>query len=150
MADQKFPNEKHARLNLLAGVWKTEIVMLDEKAVEGERFEATDTYRWMPGGYFLLHDVDAVMMGEPVKSLEVIGVDASSGGYITRNYDNKGVVSDYKATLEDRIWKIQGEEERFKGIVDADGRKLTGRWERLEKSAWIPWMKVVLRKTSGN
>ena len=148
MADQKFPDEKHARLNLLAGVWKTEIVMLDEKGLEGERFEATDTYRWMPGGYFLLHDVDAFMMGEPITSLEIIGVDPWGGGYISRNYDNRGVVSDYAATLEDRTWKIKGEQERFEGRIDEDGRTLAGRWERLDKSDWIPWMKVVLRKTS--
>ena len=55
------PTEKHRRLDVLRGVWRTEITMLDASGRPGETSIATDTYRWMEGGFFLLHEVDALM-----------------------------------------------------------------------------------------
>lgn len=141
-----FPSSQHERLDVLAGVWRTRIAMLDETETEIEHFAATDTYRWMPGRHFLLHDVDAMMTGQPVKSLEIIAANRESGQYTTRNYDNSGVVSDYAAALDGRNWSIDGEAERFRGSLSEDMQTLSGRWERRAGDMWLPWMNVILTR----
>lgn len=146
MSEPAFPSPLHERLDVLAGVWRTRIAVLDETENEIEHFAAIDTYRWMPGRHFLLHDVDAVMAGQQVKSLEIIGADKASGQYTTRNYDNSGAISDYVAALEARNWSIDGKTERFRGSLSADLRSLSGRWERREGDTWLPWMNVTLTR----
>lgn len=148
MSGSAFPSPQHERLDVLAGVWRTRIAMLDETEAEIEHFAATDTYRWMPGRHFLLHDVDAMMAGEPVKSLEIIAADRVSGQYTTRNYDNSGVISDYAAALDGRNWSIDGESERFRGSLSEDMRTLSGRWERRAGDTWLAWMNVTLTRQS--
>lgn len=146
MSEPAFPSPQHERLDVLAGVWQTRIAMLDEKETEIEYFSATDTYRWMAGRHFLLHDVDAMMAGQPVKSLEIIAADRDSGQYTTRNYDNAGVISDYAAALNGRNWSIDGGTERFRGSLSEDRRTLSGRWERRAGDIWLAWMNVTLTR----
>lgn len=146
MSAPTFPSPQHERLDVFAGIWRTRIAMLDEKETETELFAATDTYRWLPGRHFLLHDVDAMMAGQPVASLEIIAADPVSGQYATRNYDNSGVVSDYTAALVGRNWSIDGEAERFRGSLSEDMRTLSGRWERRAGNTWLPWMDVTLTR----
>lgn len=148
MPDQTaFPNAALAQLDRLVGVWRTDIAMLDADGNEAARFHATDTYRWMPGRHFLLHDVDAVMDGQTIQSLEIIGLDAATGAYQSRNYDNAGSISDYTAAMLGDAWSIDGETERFRGHLSADGKVLAGRWERLDAGAWLAWMNVTLTRT---
>lgn len=148
MPDQSsFPNAALAQLDRLVGVWRTEIVMLDTDGRAGARFHATDTYRWMPGRHFLLHDVDALMDGQVIKSLEIIGLDPATTAYQSRNYDNAGTISDYTASLIGDVWSIDGQTERFRGQLSDS--VLAGRWERLEAGAWLAWMNVTLTRTNS-
>jgi hypothetical protein len=142
-----YPSEALARLNALSGVWQTRIAMLDSNAREVEHFSATDTYRWLAGRHFMLHEVDAMMDGQHVQSLEVIGLDHPTGTYRSRNFDNAGAISDYTATMDGSAWSIDGAAERFRGRFNADGNLLSGRWDRLVGERWLPWMVVTLTRT---
>lgn len=141
-----FPNATMARLDALAGTWSTRIIMLDKTGAEAEVFAATDIYRWMPGGHFLVHEVEAHMGGEPVRSMEITGIAADGETYVSRNYDNAGQVSDYTAAMDGRHWRIDGATERFRGEIAADGKTLAGLWQRCAADRWIDWMRVTLTR----
>lgn len=144
-----FPTSRHEHLDILAGTWKTTIGMLaPDGTPTGEEGHATDTYSWMANGFFLMHDVDAVMGGEKIRSLEIIGVDPETEGYISRSYDADGTTSDFTAELTDDQWRIAGRLQRFWGTFSDNYRTLTGRWQQRddEMHEWQPLMSVTLRK----
>ena len=138
MTDPKPPKE----LDILVGHWKTSGTMIDD----GSTFEATDIYEWMAGGFFLLHHVEARMGGADVRTLEVIGANPGGNGYRSWSFDNAGGAATYQERLEDRKWSIDGDTERFRGEVSADGKTLEGRWSQKRDGGWVPWMDIVLRK----
>ena len=141
-----FPNATIARLDVLTGTWSTCITTLDDTGADAELFTAIDLYRWMPGGHFLVHNVEAHMGAEPILSMEIIGIAADGESYVSRNYDNAGQVSDYTATLDGRYWQIDGAAERFRGEIDADSGTLKGLWQRWDANRWIDWMRVTLTR----
>jgi hypothetical protein len=138
MTDFRRPTE----LEILAGHWDTTGTVIGEKSP----FEAVDIYEWMPGGYFLLHHVEAEMGGAEVRALEVIGADPGGSGYVTWSFDNSGGALTYRAQLDGRKWSIDGEAERFRGEVSPDGRTLEGQWSQKRGGQWVPWMDIALRK----
>ena len=149
MSGADFVSPEHEKLDAITGVWRTQITMLDPAGNEIERHAATDTYRWMPGRHFLLHDVDATMPGGPYASLEIIAVDPATGRYASRNYDNTGAITESTMMFDGRTWSIDSENERFRGALADDGRTLTGRWERREGGNWLAWMDVTLTRQAG-
>ena len=76
---------------------------------------ATDTYRWLPGKHFIVHDVDARFGDSPTRSIEVMGYDLSTKKYFARSYDDQGVSDDYEIALVRKRWSIVGETARFSG-----------------------------------
>jgi hypothetical protein len=141
------PGPEHRRLEIFVGEWRTEGEILASEDSPAVPFTALDTYEWFPGGFFLVHHVDARMGDTEVKALEVIGYNAAGETYTTRSYDNHGGSSAYQGILSDRSWTIFGDSERFHGEFSADGRTLTGRWEQCrEGSTWTPWMDIRLIK----
>ena len=138
---------QHAALQIFVGVWNTEGEIVGASASAAGTMTATDSYEWLPGGFFLLHRVDARMGGEPGRSLEIIGYDADANGYVSRSYDDHGVVLDFRCSLEGRRWRITGETMRFDGEFNAEGTVLRGEWEqRGEDGTWTPWLRIRLTK----
>jgi hypothetical protein len=138
--------EQLRRLDALVGTWSTTIVLLNPDGTEGEVSTAMDIYRWMSNGHFLLHDVDAVIGGQPVQSMEVIAVDPQGTGYVTQSYDADGSINNFTARLEGLSWQIHGREQRFSGAFSHNGQLLSGRWEQRQTDNWLPLMTVKLRK----
>ncbi|UHA75754.1 DUF1579 family protein [Paenibacillus sp. 481] len=135
------------RLNVFVGKWNTEGLIKEGPSGATVRLKATDTYEWLPGGFFLIHHVDGYMGDAEVKAIEIIGYDASSQTYTTHSFDNQGINNTYQANLLDAVWSIVGKTERFTGMFSDDGTTLTGSWERLsENSNWVPWMDIKLTK----
>lgn len=144
------PGPEHRRLEIFVGEWRTEGKVLATESSPAVPFTALDTYEWLPGGFFLLHHVDARMGDMEVKTLEVIGYDAEGQTYTTRSYDNHGSSSAYQGILSDRAWTIFGDSERFHGEFSEDGNTLVGRWEQCrDGSAWTPWMDIRLTRVQG-
>ena len=110
---------------------------------------AIDRYQWLPGGFFMLHTVDALIGGEASQSIEVIGYDAEQGCYVSRSYDDRGASDRFTARLENRAWAIDGLKVRFRGAFEARGTVLAGIWEQLrDGNQWQPWMDIELRKVT--
>ena len=143
----KQPGPEHKRLNLFVGVWNTEGQTRAGPLGPAARITAVDTYEWFPGGFFLVHHVDARIGDEKMKVIEMIGYDASSRMYSTRSFDSQGNTGTYQLTVRDGIWTFTGETERATVAVSGDGRTMTANWERsADGSTWLPWMDVTLTK----
>ena len=138
-----------APLDRFVGVWDTEgEVGAGDSAV---RFEATDEYEWLAGGYFLLHKFRARMPEGEASGIEVISHDPASNTFELRSFDNTGSSSVMSARHEGDRWSFVGEQMRFSGAFSPDGREFSGIWESRPPGAstWQPWMTVRLSKRRG-
>ena len=140
----------HRRLTALIGRWKTDGWTRETPDAPAIRVDAVDTYEWLPGGFGLLHVVDARMGDEKVEGAEIIGYDGDRGTYVTLSVGSDGSVA-YEASLteekEGLTWRMRSETTRFTGVFSEDGGVITGHWELLEKSGdWQPWMDITLTK----
>lgn len=136
-----------ARLEILVGTWNTTGEVLATEGAPATRLTATDTYRWLPGKHFIVHEADARFGDAATRSMEVIGYDPASKKYRARSYDDQGESEVFEVALRGKTWTIIGDSVRFKGKFDARNNKLTGLWELKGKSAgWQPWIKLQLTR----
>jgi hypothetical protein len=141
------PANRMSMFEVFIGVWNTTGDVLETEAGPAGTLSATDTYRWLPGKYFVVHDVDARFDGRPTRSTEVMGFDASKQQYFARSYDDQGSVEDFVVALDGRRWSISGKTVRFSGSFDAQKNHLRGLWEiGGSKLGWQPWIKLELTR----
>jgi hypothetical protein len=133
------------RFEIFIGTWNTRGDVLATDDSPPTTLWATDTYRWLPGRQFLVHDVDARFGTRPSRSIEVVGYDPARRKYVGRSYDDQGVSEVFDVVLSGKRWTIRGKALRFKGKFSRDGNQLTGLWElKSRKSGWQPWIKLEL------
>lgn len=137
---------RRRQLDILVGTWDTTITPLGPDGAAGEPSRATDSYAWSANGLFLQHDVDAVMDGQRVQSMEILAVEPDTGRYLTRSYDADGSMNDFVAELDGNVWRLIGAQQRFSGTFSPDRQELAGGWEQRGAAGWTPLMRVVLRK----
>ena len=143
------PTAKHRGLGIFAGKWITQGTIRATEGAASAEMRAVDQYEWLPGGFFMLHKVDALIGGFVSQSIEVIGYDAAQACFVTRSYDCQGTSDGFTAHLKGSAWSIDGENVRFKGAFDARGLVLAGTWEqRSGQGRWSQWMDIELRKVT--
>ena len=143
------PTAKHRALGVLAGKWITQGTIRATGDAAPSKMCAIDRYKWLPGGFFMLHKVDALIGSTVSQSIEVIGYDAAQGCFVTRSFDDQGTSDVFTACMERHAWSIDGEKARFRGAFDAGGSILAGTWEqRNGEGRWSPWMDIELRKVT--
>jgi hypothetical protein len=143
------PSAKHLALGVFAGKWIAQGTIRATKDAAASEMRAIDQYEWLPGGFFMLHTVDALIGCSVSQSIEVIGYDAEQACYVTRSYDDQGTSDGFTAGLEGRAWSIDGEQVRFRGGFNADSSVLAGTWEqRSGQGRWSSWMDIELRKVT--
>lgn len=134
-----------SKLGILIGTWNTVGEALETDDAPATTLYATDTYRWLPGNFFIVHDVDARFGSEPTRSMEVIGYDFKSKRYRSRSYDDKGSSEEFEVKLKGKMWSIMGDVVRFSGSFNTQKSKLTGLWElKSKKVGWQPWINLTL------
>lgn len=148
MVQSNLPTDHHRRLNILAGTWDTSIILLESDGSDGEASQAIDTYFWMPNRQFLIHDVDAMMGGQHVRSTEIFGVDQASRQFFSRSYDHDGSTNDFVSRIEGNDYAIIGQIQRFSGRFSENGRMLQGEWRQFHEGDWRPFVRITLRKRS--
>jgi hypothetical protein len=137
-----------SRFEIFIGTWNTTGEVLETESSRAGTLTATDTYRWVPGKHFIVHDVDARFDGKPTRSMEVVGFDASKKQYFARSFDDQGSIEVYVVALNGRRWSISGRTVRFSGTFDTQKNRLRGLWElKGSKSVWQPWIKLELART---
>src|SRR4029453_18178594 len=87
MMPEAHPGTRGERLATIAGRWGTLGHLIGEPEVS---VLGTDVYEVFPGGHFLVHYVDVVVGGQPVRAIEVIGEPDGRGGYLARSFDSEG------------------------------------------------------------
>jgi hypothetical protein len=144
---------EHKRLQALIGRWKTNGSTREMPGAAAVTIDAVDTYEWLPGGFALLHTVDANMGEEKVEGAEIIGFDPERGAYSTLYFGSDGATA-YEAALsretDGLTWRMRSKTTRFTGVFNEDGNVITGHWELLQDGPdWQPWMDITLTK-QGN
>ncbi len=144
------PGQVYRLLDHFIGKWDTTGNM---KTGEGEPdlwIEGTDTYEWLPGGFFVMHKVD-VRIGDDCKlATEIIGFDASTGNYMMHSYDNSGEASVMHASEHHGIWTFASETMRFTGAFSEDHNSISGIWEYALNGQWEFLMDIKLNRQSRN
>lgn len=139
------PKNRMSKFEVFIGTWNTSGTVLGTESSSAGVLAATDTYRWLPGKHFVVHDVDARFDGKPTRSMEVIGFDSSERHHFARSFDDQGSTEAFVVSLNGRRWNISGEKVRFKGGFNAQKNRLTGLWElKGTQSGWQPWIKLEL------
>lgn len=139
------PANRMSKFEVFIGTWNTSGEVLETEANPAGVLSATDTYRWLPGKHFIVHDVDARFDGRPTRSMEVMGFDSSRRQHFARSFDDQGSTEAFVVSLNGRRWSISGETVRFKGSFDVQKNRLTGLWElKGSKAGWQPWIELEL------
>ena len=139
------PANRMSRFEVFIGTWNTTGEVLETEGAPAATLSATDTYRWLPGKFFIAHDADARFGERPTRSLEVIGYDRGTRKYFARSFDDQGTTEVFEVSLKGKRWSIVGDAARFSGKFSADNTQLTGVWElKGTKSGWRPWIRLKL------
>lgn len=134
-----------SRLELFIGVWNTKGEVLQTESGPAGALVATDTYRWLPGKHFIVHDVDARFDGQPTRSMEVMGYDQKGSKYFSRSFDDQGATEAFHLVLSGKRWRIEGDTVRFDGSFSADHDRLRGLWKlKTKRGVWQPWIDIEL------
>jgi len=133
MSDQGPPQPDPAlrALDLFVGSWefRGRIVGSDEENIAGRA-----TYRWLEGGFFLVQDIEIDFAGMfDVKSHELIGYDAASGGFKSLVYSNMSPEPlPYAWAVDGRTVTIKVAypplDATFTGEYSEDGDSFSGGW----------------------
>lgn len=135
----------HEHLNVFIGKWHAEgqsyAAGQTTAALRGsvEKWVSDETYEWLPGRFFVIQSWDAKTGTKPFKGTAIINYDAGTGNYMTRSYENHGLIRDYFTKVDGDTWTFTGETERAR-IAFADGGKTQNiAWEwRQPGEAWLP------------
>ena len=138
------PGPAYRLLDAFIGTWHTTGNMKTGRNNDDIIVVGTDTYEWLPGGFFVLHKVDVLMGTERKESVEVIGFDASTNSYPMHSFDNQGEYGIMHATEHHGIWTFASESLRFTGAFGEDGNTISGIWEQNVDDNWELLMDIKL------
>lgn len=126
----------------IIGRWRTSGTILDENGDAAAAVAGTDTYRWLPGGHWVVHEVDVMMGDERTQVLELIGGhDPATGGWQMHAFDTADSPGAMSLTLADPgLFLLQGDGVRSWFRPTAGPGFMTTRWERTWEENWIPWI----------
>lgn len=139
----------YVRLDKFIGKWRTQGVILADDG-PGIEIVGTDSYEWLPGGFFLRHTADVLMGNELSQTHEIIGYDKNAGHYTMQYYNNRGESGNMIASINGNQCTFESPTLRFIGEFNEDGSILSGNWQKLEENgAWINFIKITLTKQNG-
>lgn len=149
MATEGKSTDEYKELSRFVGRWNTEGKIPATNSTPEVKIIGTDTYEWLPGGYFLLHKVDVSVGDDKNETFEVMGFDKVTGKYTMQHYDNKGNSGYMTATYEKGVWTFLGETLKFTGGFKKEDKEFSGIWEQsTDGKNWIHLMDIQLTKNN--
>ena len=136
--------EAQRRLDVFVGKWHTEGTSFadgqkpDDPRASGVPWTSDEHYEWLPGGFFLLHQWNALAGTREFTGTEIIGHDEAAGGYFTRFFDNAGFHPEYIATVDEDVWTFTEPSTRATVTVRDGGNQIEHVWEWRQGGAWLP------------
>ncbi len=135
----------HQYMNVFIGKWHAEgesyAVGQTKKEPRGsvEKWVSDETYDWLPGKFFVIQNWDAKTGTNPFKGTAIINLDADTGNYATRSYENHGFIRDYITKVEGDTWTFVGDTERARIEFTDGGKTQVIAWEwRKPGEVWLP------------
>lgn len=133
------------RLSVFVGRWRAEgesyaagQIAQDPRASR-VAWASDESYEWLPGGFFLLHQWDAMVGSYPFKGTEILGYEERKGGYFTQLFDNAGHHAEYRVTVEGNTWFFTEEATRAAATISDDRDRIMLKWEWRNAGAdWLP------------
>lgn len=144
------PAEHLRPLEPLIGRWRSSgITLAEDGSVTGD-IKGTDTYTWLPGGHWVVHEVDVMMGEEHTQVLELIGGhDEASGGWQMHAFDAADSPGKMSLTLhEPGVLLLQGDGVRSWFRPEAGPDHMTALWEREVNDQWVRWMRMRFDRVS--
>jgi hypothetical protein len=141
----------------IAGDWKTAGFVLGDPPVP---VVGTDNYDVLPGGHFVVHNVDVTVGSNEVRAIEIIGErDPDGDGYLVRSFDNHGNAEVMRLTVDDGgTFHFTGGADiapagqpssatiaqvRSTLTISDDRCAMKALWERsADGTIWEPWMDI--------
>ena len=136
---------QHAALAVFLGTWTATGTSFgkperptDDPRSNSEPWKSTLTATRYSGKFLLDQDERATSRGAPFATFSIMGVDARTGRYFARSFENHGFYRHYDVTLQGRVWILTGDTERARVELSADGRTQTIIWEWKPEDRWLP------------
>lgn len=141
------PANRMSKYEVFIGTWNTTGRVFPVHGSPETTLSATDSYRWLPGRFFIVHEVDARFGAKAARSTEIMGYDHARKTHYARSFDDQGASELFDIELSRRKWTITGASVRFAGQFDAQADTLTGMWEmKSKRSVWEPWIELRLER----
>lgn len=147
-SDNKAPpkhGHEHDRLSVFLGDWRAEgksyggpDQAMDDPKSKAEPWTSAHTGRWHTGEFFLIQDEKAVIGFNPFDTISFMGVDAGTGHYFARTFENHGFYRHYDLAVDGQVWTLTGESERARITFSEDNRTQTIMWEWYRDTKWLP------------
>lgn len=123
------PGPEQQRLGMFLGTWTQVGEAQASPYGPAAKLASTDTYEWLPGGFFMLHRWEARQGAVEFKAMEVLGYDARKRVYTSHLFDNFGNSGSYTITPQGNTWTGAGD-------TEIGGKLLKERWTAVfDKSA---------------
>ena len=105
----------------------------------GVAWTSDESYEWLTGNFFVLHQWDAQIGTRKFKGVEIMGYDAAVSGYFKRMFDNAGHHLVYRAGVSSRVWSLAEAQTRATVTVQDGGNRMTFKWEwKNGGRKWLP------------
>jgi uncharacterized protein (TIGR02246 family) len=136
------PVEHLGPLAPIIGRWRTSGSVLDEKGGVIMTIAGTDTYTWLPGGHWIVHEADVTIGDQRRQILELIGGrDERSGGWQMHAFDTDDSPGFMRLSIvEPGLLLLEGDGVRSWFRPQAGPTYMTTLWEREIEQTWIAWM----------
>jgi hypothetical protein len=159
MADDEFrmprPDPALKRLDFLVGTWRLDGTLEAGAMGPGGTLSGTETFEWLPGGFFLVHhwdglfDVGGATMIDT--GYEFFDYDPAAGAYRAHFFNSLGP---YDETASKYVGDFEGT-----ALVVTGPARIARRPEGPDRigyegevpdgaGGWIPWMRATLTRTS--
>jgi hypothetical protein len=136
------PVEHLEPLSPIIGRWRTSGAVLNEKGTMITTIAGTDTYTWLPGGHWIVHEVDVTIGDQRTQTLELIGGrDEQTGGWQMHAFDTEDSPGFMRLSIaEPGLLLLEGDGVRSWFHPQAGPTYMTTVWERKIDQSWVAWM----------
>lgn len=161
IADRPKAGPEQQKLAVWLGEWDYEGTIMDSRLGPGGKFKGTEQVRWTMDGLFQesRSKDKGVYGGKPMtyEGLLVRWYNAVSKTFLSRSFDNDGVIGEGVDTVSGNTWTSTGSGVTSKGektlsrgttVFSADGKSRTGKFEISfdDGKTWAPLWELTAKR----
>jgi hypothetical protein len=145
------------KLEIFTGKWRMTGKQINDVVGPDAAIDVCESYEWLDGKYFLVHDFKGDLGGNDAACIEIIGYDPLSEKYTLKTFYNNGVIHDWTMTesigtwIISGIWQIKDKEMKTRCTINfsEDKKSMTGKWEMsADGKTWQTFWDVTSTKTT--